>query len=408
LHIDEYGTPSEPSYDIPEPSGWDLPRIEAALAWQVHLGMPTPQVSGYEYSQSDQPYYLEVWIEKSTMNDVLAPVCRALHASLVPGIGFMSITAAIKMLKRIQYIRAVIGEHKPARIFYISDYDPAGVAMPISVARQLEFYVDKYAPGAKIKLTTLALTEQQVRDYDLPRIPIKAEDKRKGNFEDRRGEGAVELDALEALHPGELRRIVRAALEPYVNESLEDDLQDAEEAARVAVENAWGEATQEEDSEREAIEKEAREICERYEERARDLNNEMQEALAPLRERMEALRLAITTKATQLEVDLPSRPLAAEEDMDEEDWLFDSERDYLKQMAVYRKFRKDGTDPEGVERPCEAPGCKVRFKTRREADRYCCPECRKAAIRAKRTAQTRVYRARKKAAGKTRKSKGQK
>jgi hypothetical protein len=48
-------------------------------------------------------------------------------------------------------------------------------------------------------LTPLALTLAQVQQYRLPRIPIKESDRRKPGFEDTYGEGAVELDALEAL-----------------------------------------------------------------------------------------------------------------------------------------------------------------------------------------------------------------
>ena len=41
----------------------------------------------------------------------------------------------------------------------------------------------------------------------------KESDKGKARFEAQHGAGAVELDALEALHPGELRRIVEAAID---------------------------------------------------------------------------------------------------------------------------------------------------------------------------------------------------
>jgi hypothetical protein len=87
---------------------------------------------------------------------------------------------------------------KPTRIFYSGDFDPAGDSMPVAVARQIEFWLQDYAPGADIKLTPLALTRDQVITYQLPRIPIKESDARKAGFEERYGAGAVELDALEA------------------------------------------------------------------------------------------------------------------------------------------------------------------------------------------------------------------
>ncbi len=64
-------------------------------------------------------------------------------------------------------------------------------------------------------LEPLVLTREQVERYGLPRIPIKDSDRRKAGFEERFGEGAVELDALEAVFPGELARIVSEAIARY-------------------------------------------------------------------------------------------------------------------------------------------------------------------------------------------------
>jgi hypothetical protein len=65
--------------------------------------------------------------------------------------------------------------------------------------------------------------------YKLPRTPIKESERRAAKFEERYGEGATELDALEALHPGELRKIVEAEIDRYLElseqiESVFDDI----------------------------------------------------------------------------------------------------------------------------------------------------------------------------------------
>jgi hypothetical protein len=194
---------------------YHLPGIDAELI-KPSLDIPGPRVRGYDYSAADQPFLLEVWIEKSTMNDVLDPICRQFGANLVTSIGFQSISAAVSLIRR------AVKTGKPARIFYISDFDPAGDKMPVAVARQIEYWVDRYKLDVDIALEPLALTREQVEQYALPRIPIKASDKRAAKFEAANGEGAVELDALEALHPGELRRIVREAIRPYVDDDLHE------------------------------------------------------------------------------------------------------------------------------------------------------------------------------------------
>jgi len=158
-----------------------------------------------------QSHMIELWAEKSTMNDVLEPICRRYGLNLVTGLGELSITAVYLLAKRI------IQSQKPVRIFYISDFDPAGESMPLAVSRKIEYFARNYhqLEQADIKLIPLMLTSQQCKDYDLPRTPIKETEKRKDKFEDRHGIGATELDALEALHPGEMSRIITQAVEEY-------------------------------------------------------------------------------------------------------------------------------------------------------------------------------------------------
>jgi hypothetical protein len=48
---------------------------------------------------------------------------------------------------------------------------------------------------ANVKLEPIALTHEQVVEWRIPRKPIKHEDLRTGDWEDRFGEGAAEIDA---------------------------------------------------------------------------------------------------------------------------------------------------------------------------------------------------------------------
>lgn len=158
-----------------------------------------------------QPYMVEIFAEKSTMNDVLEPLCQRYGLNLVTGLGELSITAVYLLAQRI------VQAKKPVRILYISDFDPAGESMPLAVSRKIEYFVRNYNLGddVDIKLIPLMLTAEQCREYDLPRTPIKETEKRKDKFEDRHGIGATELDAMEALHPGEMAKIIEQAIEPY-------------------------------------------------------------------------------------------------------------------------------------------------------------------------------------------------
>jgi hypothetical protein len=159
--------------------------------------------------------------------------------------------------------------------------------------------------------------------------------------EERYDEGAVELHALEALYPGELARLVREAIEPYRDLTLEERLNEAEEEAREQAEEAWNERMAPRREELAAIEQEARQIAARYEDALRRLNDRLQVELAPLHERKEAVRQAVQEEMALFQVTLPERPEPETDPVDEGDWLFASNRTYLAQLAMY-KARKNG------------------------------------------------------------------
>jgi hypothetical protein len=333
---------------------WSLPAIEHELASLIDLPLPGIEgVTGSDYHATDQPYHVELWIEKSTMDDVLVPICEELHVNLVTSIGFQSIASVVRLLQRVHKLMELCRAEKPVRIFYISDFDPAADHMPVAVARQIEFWLQDYARGADVKLTPLALTREQVINYELRRIPIKDTDARKGRFEERYGEGAVELDALEALYPGELAELVRDAVEPYRDDRLIDRLEEAEAEARERAEEAWDERMAPHREEIETIEQEARQIAAGYEGELRRLDERLQAELAPLYARLEVIRQAVLEDMRRFTVELPERPEPETSYPDEYDWLFASDRDYFTQLAMY-KARKNGPAKDWDERPPDA------------------------------------------------------
>ena len=260
-------------------AGWSLPRIDTDPGWLLYFDLPEPAVSGYDFAPSDQPSLVEVWVEKSTMNEVLEPVCQRFGMNLVVSAGFQSITNARRLLQRA----GAMG--KAARILYISDFDPGGDLMPVAVARQLEFWLPQLAPGADLKLTPLALTREQAAHHRLPRTPIKKEDLRKGKFEDVYGVGATELDALEALYPGELARLLTEAAAPYFDQTLSRRLYAAEREAQEAVDEAWEDATAPYRPALEEITTRAGTITGRYRAELERLNTRLQEELRPAERR---------------------------------------------------------------------------------------------------------------------------
>jgi hypothetical protein len=170
----------------------------------------------------DQGYHVEIWCEKSTMNDILLPLAQEYdNVNVITGTGEISTTHCYNLVQRAE------ASGRPVRILYISDFDPGGMSMPVAAARKIEFFIRCDNLDLDVQVRPIVLTHDQCIEYRLPRTPIKETEARGARFEARFGEGATELDALEALHPGVLRQLLQDEIARYHDGDL-DDRVDAE------------------------------------------------------------------------------------------------------------------------------------------------------------------------------------
>ena len=266
-----------------------------------------------------QAHLVEVWIEKSTQNDWLLPLCRGRGINLVVGVGELSEVACRKLVQRVEQTG------KPARILYVSDFDPGGRSMPVSVARKVEFHLQKRDIGANITLQPIILTEEQCHEFQLPRTPIKRTERRKEKFEGRFGQGATELDALEALHPGSMRGIVDTEVSRYLDPTLAPRIRVAEARLQGHLRELADDVHVQHQAAIDELRKEYDEIAgfaEGWQERADDLWSEITDELESSRPDLK---------------DFPKpEPRPADEPTDV---LFDSRLDYLTQLDHYREWQ---------------------------------------------------------------------
>ena len=94
-----------------------------------------------------------------------------------------------------------------------------------------------------------------------------------------------------------------------------------------------------------AITEEVGEIVSRYREQLAQMDAALQAELAPLQERVQRLRHAVEVERQRFRPALLPSPEADIELVDEEAWLFDGQRDYLSQLAIYQA-RKHGQDAD--------------------------------------------------------------
>src|SRR5215207_4712970 len=302
----------------------------------AHLDPTYIGATGYEYTHAHEPSLVEVWVEKNLDSDPDAPVienlCRELGVNLVTGVGFMTITSMHQLLER----RAALG--KPLRLLYMSDFDPAGDFMPNSPARHIEFAIRNMNPVPDIRLMHLALTHRQVKEKGLPPMPIKESDKRKDGFLEKYGvEGATELNALlSEAHAEDFERMLRRTILSLRDGTLPQRLRQARSEANSRLRQEVGRRLHWPHKAFALIEAEADEIAARYTSLIEELSEQLEEELAPLKERYERVQHAMPRRLAGLdEMELPEVE-GVEDEWAAVGWLFDSRREYFTQMRSYK------------------------------------------------------------------------
>jgi hypothetical protein len=315
-----------------------------------------------------QAYQVEIWCEKSTMNDVLMPLGERYGVNVVTGTGEISETRCNELVQRAEE------SDRPVRILYASDFDPAGDSMPVAAARKIEYALYRLQRyDLDIQVRPVVLTHDQCVEYRLPRIPIKDE-ARAQRFEERFGEGATELDALEALHPGELERILVREIERYHDTTLDervDEVADAvdEDLAEVNehVRETHAEEIAELEREREAVVAAIEAFKRKAEPILRAIEQDLEDGAPDV----------------DLDYDWPEPDEGDEDD----DPLFDSTRTYLEQIDRYKDHQDKPTRaPPRKELDQYTYTCQVcgkSFLSARPAARCCSAVCRTALYKKK-------------------------
>lgn len=318
----------------PEAKVFSSTRYEATPTAQVYGTLWTSDTSLPDFPElpyystdgfyTDQRYLVEVWCEKTTVDDIVIPLCERYGANYQTGAGELSITATLKLAERVKQAG------KPTRIFYVSDFDPAGRSMPVAIARKLEFFVRQLGlDDLDIRLFPVVLTEEQVAQYSLPRIPIKDTERRKEHFELQHGQGATELDALEALFPGVLTRILTRYIRAYYDETLLDRVRDIEQDYKAELDQVRKDVLTNHQVDIDKLKKTYDQIRQEFEARMSGYATQLQEIWQ---------RISQDLGSRMPDADAYTLP---EPDEAEEvgDGLYNSTRDYEEQIAVYKQFQ---------------------------------------------------------------------
>lgn len=192
-----------------------------------------------------QKNYVELWVEKDALAGILAPIAREYHVTMMVNRGYSSQSAMYDAAKR--FLKACHGENLPYKtgaelyegkdadekmmavlekirvldgpaladppprnpiLLYLGDHDPSGEDMVRDIGARLSMF------GIDVDVRKLALTIDQVHEYDPPPNPAKMADPRAAEYVDKHGATSWEVDAL---RPDVLDQLIRDSLESVID-----------------------------------------------------------------------------------------------------------------------------------------------------------------------------------------------
>lgn len=135
----------------------------------------------------DQPCYAEIWIEKDALVDIAEKAANKLDVPCFSCRGYASISALYDAAQRfIEH-----GCQEARYIIYLGDHDPSGLDMPRNILERMTTF------GADVEVRRIALTMDQIEQFNPPPNPAKTTDARAGKYIRQYGHESWELDALE-------------------------------------------------------------------------------------------------------------------------------------------------------------------------------------------------------------------
>lgn len=200
----------------------DLAELVSAALYSYRL----PRWNGQEK-------YVELWVEKDAISGVLAPMASEYHVTLMVNRGYSSQSAMYEAAQRFIRKQTELGRQTDHQcvLLYLGDHDPSGEDMVRDIRDRLNIF------GAEVEVVKIALTIEQVEQYNPPPNPTKRTDSRSQHYIAEHGEECWEVDALP---PDVLRQIVEDAILEHVDLALMDKVKQQEQADKARLRSFVG------------------------------------------------------------------------------------------------------------------------------------------------------------------------
>lgn len=212
--------------------------LRSASYWESPEQIINAAVEGFQrnlWVESGQHYRPEVWVEKDALVGIVGQACDPLHVPYLSCRGYVSQSEMYSAGRRMK-IHFQRG-HTPV-VIHLGDHDPSGIDMTRDIQERLSMFAEEH-----VQVRRIALTMDQVQQYDPPPNPAKITDSRSDSYIAEYGEESWELDALE---PSVLDALITEAVEPYIDRDAWEQAAAVDEADRQRlriVSRHWDEIT---------------------------------------------------------------------------------------------------------------------------------------------------------------------
>lgn len=181
---------------------------QRASEWSSLQGVLESAHDAYRLPRlNGQKEYVEVHVEKDAIANILQPITDKYHIVLMVNRGYSSQSAMYESARRIRDNQIEYG-CEYSTILYLGDLDPSGEDMVRDVRERLEMF-ECYCDVEK-----LALTIEQVEEFELPPNPTKLTDSRAASFIAKYGYNSWEVDAIP---PRVLQSLISEAIEGFID-----------------------------------------------------------------------------------------------------------------------------------------------------------------------------------------------
>ena len=223
--------------------------------------------------QKGQDIYLEVWVEKDALSGVLKRVTEKFGVPIMVNRGYSSASAMFDSFERF---KKALEKGREAKVIYLGDFDPSGVDMIRDIKSRIDEFIvgsedilssaDNYKNSEvyyqrfddfikqgleeheadeiarqmfaedqtkKFQIVPIALTKEQIKQYNPPPNPAKITDPRAKDFIEKHGKTSWEVDALK---PEVLNAILKKAIEENIDVDKFEEILQEEEADKEKLE----------------------------------------------------------------------------------------------------------------------------------------------------------------------------